>query len=295
MYYVLASGTLSDSDFNGVCNNPYFLGTIGPGPEAETQAGGDMASYFWDIGARQFLILSGGASMNNYMHYARVQGMLEALAKAGGFSYTEPVETLAGTESTVVIQMGEVEITVAPGYFSQESGQANVKEAIASGEYDALLCAYNVDTVLPYIVAREDELGHSIRTGTVDCFSRQNFDIIKTRDAFGHVPIDYIAGKYTSMAGPAFAALYNAIGGDLDVVRPGGTAFRLYQGFWSATSPEEFLELYGYTTGIYENAYSCADLMQVIRGYQSTANFGSFQALTQAYDVASVKARILSK
>ena len=75
----------------------------------------------------------------------------------------------------------------------------------------------------------------------------------------------------------------------------GGTAFRLYQGFWSATSPEEFLELYGYTTGIYENAYSCADLMQVIRGYQSTANFGSFQALTQAYDVASVKARILSK
>ena len=295
MYYVLASGTLSDSDFNGVCNNPYFLGTIGPGPEAETQAGGDMASYFWDIGARQFLILSGGASMNNYMHYARVQGMLEALAKAGGFSYTEPVETLAGTESTVVIQMGEVEITVAPGYFSQESGQANVKEAIASGEYDALLCAYNVDTVLPYIVAREDELGHSIRTGTVDCFSRQNFDIIKTRDAFGHVPIDYIAGKYASMAGPAFAALYNAIGGDLDVVRPGGTAFRLYQGFWSATSPEEFLELYGYTTGIYENAYSCADLMQVIRGYQSTANFGSFQALTQAYDVASVKARILSK
>lgn len=137
---------------------------LGPGPEAETQAGGDMASYFWDIGARQFLILSGGASMNNYMHYARVQGMLEALAKAGGFSYTEPVETLAGTESTVVIQMGEVEITVAPGYFSQESGQANVKEAIASGEYDALLCAYNVDTVLPYIVAREDELGHSIRT-----------------------------------------------------------------------------------------------------------------------------------
>ena len=33
-----------------------------------------MASYFWDIGARRFLILSGGAGMNNYMHYARVQG-----------------------------------------------------------------------------------------------------------------------------------------------------------------------------------------------------------------------------
>lgn len=97
------------------------------------------------------------------------------------------------------------------------------------------------------------------------------------------------------MAGPAFAALYNAMSGDLDVTRPDGTAFRLYQGFWSATSPEEFLELYGYTTGIYENAYSCADLMQVIRAYHSTADFETFRALTQAYDVESVKTRILKK
>lgn len=295
MYYVLASGTLRDSDFDAVCDNPYFLGTIGPSPEAEIQAGADMASYFWDIGARRFLILSGGAGMNNYMHYARVQGMLEALAKAGGLSYSEPAETLAAAESTVVVQAGEVEITVAPGYFSRGDGRTNVEAALSSGEYDALLCAYNVDTVLPDIAAREAELGHSIRTGTVDFFSQQNFEIIQTLDAFGNVPIDYIAGKYASMAGPAFAALYNAMSGDLDVVRPDGTAFRLYQGFWSATSPEEFLELYGYTTGIYENAYSCADLMQVIRAYHSTADFEAFRALTQAYDVESVKTRILKK
>ncbi len=45
------------------------------------------------------------------------------------------------------------------------------------------------------------------------------------------------------------AALYNAMSGDLDVIRPDGTACRLYQGVWSATSPEEFWELCGPDAG----------------------------------------------
>lgn len=295
LYYVLASGTVSDDAFNSVCENPWFLGTIGPSSDAEVQAGSDMASYFWNLDARRFLILSGGASVGNYMHFARVQGMLDTLAELGGFTYDRFTADLAVTDTVTTIQAGDVELTFAPGYFSQDAGQANVKNALANGDYDAILCAYNIDTVLPDIVARETELGHSLRAGTVDVFSAQNFDIIKQKDAFGNVQIDYIAGKYASMAGPAFAALYNAIQGDLDVVRPEGKAFRLYQGFWSATSPEEFMELYGYTTGIYENAYSCADLMQVIRAYHDEADFDAFQALTEAYDVASVKARILGQ
>ena len=43
---------------------------------------------------------------------------------------------------------------------------------------------------------------------------------------------------------------------------------RLYQGFWSASDKDTFNELYGYTQDIYENAYSCADLMKVIKVVQ---------------------------
>ena len=293
MYYVLASGTIADATFEKVCDNPWFLGTIGPDPLLERQAGSNMASYFWNQGARRFLVLSGGAAMNNYMHFARTRGMLEALAEAGGFTYEQEAMDLAITEDTITLQVGGAEITIAPGYLSNETGRANIQNALSGGDFDALLSSYYVDTLIPDIAAREAEIGHSIRTGTIDFFSESNFEIIREKDAYGNVQIDYIEGKYASMAGPAFAALYNAMNGDLDVVCPDGKAFRLYQGFWTAASPEEYVEMYGYTTGIYENAYSCADLMTVIRAYREDADFDAFQTLTEAYDIDAVKARIL--
>ncbi len=54
------------------------------------------------------------------------------------------------------------------------------------------------------------------------------------------------------MAGPAFAMIYNAITGSADAVKEDGEAVRLYQDLWTAKSEEEYIELYGYATGIYE-------------------------------------------
>ncbi len=178
-------GTLSDSDFNGVCNN-YFLGTIGPRPEANPGRRGIWPPYFWDIGARRFLILSGGASMNNYMHYARVQGMLEALAK-GWWVSTQSRWKPSWVQVNGGYPDGRGGDYRGPGYFSQEAGKPMLRRPLPLANMMRYCAPITLTPFLPYIVAREDELGHSIRTGTVDCFSRQNFDIIKTRDAFGHV------------------------------------------------------------------------------------------------------------
>ena len=94
------------------------------------------------------------------------------------------------------------------------------------------------------------------------------------------------------MAGPAFAVVVNAITGDVDANSADNGSVRLYQGFWKAETRKEFLKLYGYTTGIYENAYSCDDLMQVIRQFNENANPQSFKELTEASDVESAKERI---
>ena len=55
--------------------------------------------------------------------------------------------------------------------------------------------------------------------GAIDSFSEQNFEIFKEKDQFGNPPIDYVCGKYASMAGPAFAMIYNAITGTPDVIK----------------------------------------------------------------------------
>lgn len=292
LWYILGSGTLSSEDFAAADDNPWFLGTIGPDPAEEIRAGSDMAAYFWGQGARRVLLLTGGASKNNYMHYARAQGALDTLAQLSGTVFPIKDEQILLTEETLELQMGEGTLVISPGYYTRESDRPLVNEALDSEDFDAVLSTYDIHDLLNRIAERESTLGHNISVGMIDCFSEQSFTNINTTDAYGSPQVDYIEGKYASMAGPAFAALYNAVNGDLDVISPDNSALRLYQGFWTARGRDEYNKLYGYTTGIYENAYSCSDLMQIIKIYQLDADYDAFAALTQAYDVESVQKRI---
>ena len=70
---------------------------------------------------------------------------------------------------------------------------------------------------------------------------------------------------------------------------------RLYQGFWSASDKASFNKLYGYTQDIYENAYSCADLMKVIKSYNPDTTPNDMKALTEAYTVEDVQKRMEEK
>lgn len=74
-----------------------------------------------------------------------------------------------------------------------------------------------------------------------------------------------------------------------------GSAVRLYQGFWKAENRESYVELYGYTQGIYANAYSCKDLMQVIKVFDEDASPSRLKALAESYTVEDVKARIMEQ
>lgn len=55
------------------------------------------------------------------------------------------------------------------------------------------------------------------------------------------------------------------------------------------------MELYGYTQGIYANAYSCKDLMQVIKVFDEDASPSRLKALAESYTVEDVKARIMEQ
>ena len=157
------------------------------------------------------------------------------------------------------------------------------------------MSAFHVSTYLDKISDKEKEQNSNIMVGAIDSFSEKNFELFQEKDQFGNTPIDYVRGKYASMAGPAFAMIYNAITGNADAVKENGEAVRLYQNLWTAKSEDEYIELYGYATGIYENAYSCDDLMQVIKLFNDDANPQSFRELTEASDVESVKERIFAK
>ena len=144
------------------------------------------------------------------------------------------------------------------------------------------MSAFHISSYLDKISAKEKEQNSNIMVGAIDSFSEQNFEIFKEKDAFGNAPIDYVRGKYASMTRSP------------DAVKENGEAVRLYQNLWTAKSEEEYIELYGYASGIYENAYSCDDLMQVIRQFNEDADPQSFKALTEASDLESAKERIFA-
>lgn len=295
VYYALGSNSISDENYEAVKDNPWYMGSVGPNLDEVYQTGCDMTEYFLDKGAKNFVIMSGGASAGNSLHQTRTKGMLETLEEKAGLVLSEDVETLSTTDEVTKLsdEGGTVQVTICPGYTEMGgAGLDNLSTAFADGNCDALMSAFHVSTYLEKIADKEKEQNSNILVGAIDSFTDGNFEIFKEKDMFGNAPIDYVQGKYASLAGPAFAMIYNAITGDTDAVKENGQAVRLYQGFWTATSEKEYVELYGYATGIYENAYSCDDLQGVIKVFDDSATPEKFKELTESYSVEDAKARI---
>ena len=295
IYYALGSNTVSDENYDAIKDNPWYMGSVGPDLQAVYEAGCDMTEFFLDKGAKNIVIMSGGASAGNRLHQVRTWGMLNTLEEKAGLVLTEDAEKLSATDQVTELsdKDGNLHVTICPGYTEMGgAGLDNLSTAFAAGDCDTLMSAFHVSTYLDKISDKEKEQDSNIMVGAIDSFSEQNFQIFQVKDSFGNEPIDYVRGKYASMAGPAFAMIYNAITGNTDAVEENGEAVRLYQNLWTAKSEEEYIELYGYATGIYENAYSCDDLMQVIRQFNEDANPQSFKELTEASDVERVKERI---
>ena len=294
MYYALGSNSVSDENYEAIKDNPWYMGSVGPELEAVYEAGCEMTQFFLDKDAGNIVIMSGGASSGNRLHQVRTWGMLNTLEEAAGIVLTDTSENLSKTDEITELTDKDVNmhVTICPGYTEGGGGLKNLETVLASGKCDTLMSAFHVSTYLDKISAKEKDQNSNIMVGAIDSFSEQNFEIFKEKDAFGNAPIDYVRGKYASMAGPAFAMIYNAITGTPDAVKENGEAVRLYQNLWTAKSEEEYIELYGYATGIYENAYSCDDLMEVIRQFNADTDPQRFKELTEASDLESVKERI---
>ena len=292
MYIVLGSNSISDEEYEAVKDNEYFLGVIGPDEEEEYSAGAEMAGFFIEEGAESFLILSGGsADEENYMHYTRTLGMLETLKSELGIEYPSTAQELASSDETVVVESGKYSIIICPGYLDY-TGFELFADALENYDFDAVMAVCGVSDVL-------DELKDEIKTsqkltlvGVIDCFSTENYEAFETTDANGNSLINYVKGKFSSMAAPAFAAMFNALNGDMDLVKPAGEAFRLYQTYWTAASEAEYAKLYGYTQSLFGNAYGALDLMEVIGLYNEDATYEDFAELAQSTDIDSVLERL---
>ena len=277
VYYLRPSSTTDPEDFAKVENNPYFLGYFGPGNEMEYQAGYDMAAYFAkEQITDNYLLLSGGAG-TNVMHEQRAEGMLDALQEAYGVQFDQSSTELASASEPVSVEAGNLKVTVFPGYIGvPDVGQ----QAVAEFEKDQ---AGVVMSTIP-VQAIADSLGNA-SLGTVDCYTETNGKLFKNGN------LKYLCGKYESIIGPAFAAIYNAVTGYSEDFREDGKAFAIQQGFWTSTDYQDFQEKYELSSGITLNAYNYEDLLEVCKAHNPNATLDDLKELAGAWDFDSAVQR----
>lgn len=279
MYHIVASGTVSNEDFASVADNEYFLGTIGPGVEMEYNAGSAMArNYIAHKSDDRYFIVSGGAAMGNEMHYQRVFGMLDALETGYGVDLGATKDLAASPEATTV-SVDDLTVTVCPGYISIDDMRDDVVEAFEADSYDVVLSTIPVAPIQGVLDKTNVEIA------MVDCYSQDN-ELL-----FGNGRLNYLAGKYGSLVGPSFVALYSAVCGKADVFRENGKAFKIVQNFWSSDTKADFDEKFQFASNVTMPAYNYDDLYSVCPVYNPDATFDDFKALATASSYEDAKKR----
>ena len=208
-YYLLASGTVSGEDFDAVAENPWFLGMFGPGQPFEFQAGADMARFFLKQKAgNRYFVLSGGGCLGNEMHYQRTLGILDTLANAYGVTFPLSRTEMAMADKPITVETDKVSVTLAPGYIVFDEYKEAAIEAFRGGSYDAVLSVLPPEEMVP-VIGRTP-------LGVVDSYNTRNLQL------FTSGPLQFVVGKYSSMVGPAFALMLNAVTGCGEDVRDKG-------------------------------------------------------------------------
>ena len=270
MYFMAASGTISDKAFASVEDNEYFVGVVGPGSFIEYKAGSDMAKNFISRkSGDEYFILSGGGCLGNEMHKLRTEGILDTLQNAYGVRFDIPSEEVAVSAEPVHLAAGDLTVHVSPGYPTFEEYYE-----MARTEYEA----YPYKTVLSVLPAvKLSEIIKGAQTGVIDCYSESNLQL------FTAGQLQYVCGKYSSIIGPSFAAMYNAITGHADAMRLNGKAFHITQGFWSSDSKEDYAEKYVLASSIERNAYNYEDLQKVMLSFNPEATLEDLSELAKHY------------
>lgn len=278
VYYMLASGTVSDEDFAAVEDNPWFLGMFGPGEQSEYTAGIEMARYFvrTKTGDR-FFILSGGASIGNEMHYQRTLGMLYGLCSEYGASFGQPLDVLAKTDKTVSLSDKGLSVTIVPGYMSNDTSRTAATNVYTTGTYDTVLASLNIGEFSSSV--------YSSKLGMVDSYNTRNLQL------FTNGTLQYLVGKYSSIVGPAFALMLNAVTGYAEDFRENGKAVKIAQSFWTSDSLKDYTEKYTLSNNVSMIAYSFKDLSQVCKIFNQDASLARLSALARANSYEDVLVR----
>lgn len=282
VYYAVATGTLTAEEYEKYKTNEYYVGAIGPSLDVEFQAGYDMAKHYLDAGKKNFAIFGGALPYYTDMHIYRVAGMLTAMVDAAGegasYQDAKTKEEIIGkiyAEGSITTgAIGDVQVSgYVGGYDMDEAWFAKCAEMVQADGLEVVLAVGNGSDFFGTATQ-----GTDVKIASVDAYATSY------GEAMAAEMLDYLAGKFSASIGPIFAATYSAVLG-APIRTDEGHALALAQGYWVATSADEFNKFYALDSSLEAPAYDKAKLDKIIG-----ADYKTFADFVGAYTFEEIEA-----
>lgn len=282
VYYAVATGTLTEEEYENYKGYEHYIGAIGPSLDVEFQTGYDMAKYYLDQGKTNFAIFGGAIPYYTEMHIYRAAGMLTAMVEAGGdnasYQGATTKDAIIGQIFTdgglVTGEIGTVNLMgYVGGYDMDDAWFGKCAQMAQTPDLEVILAVGNGSDFFGTAVA-----GTDVKIASVDAYASSY------GDAMSAGMLDYLAGKFSASIGPIFIASYRAALGS-PVRTEEGNALALSQGYWVATSAEQFQEFYTVDSSTEAPAYT-KDMLDSLL----TADYATFADFVSKYSFEEIQA-----
>ena len=277
IYYAVATGTLTDEQYEEYKDYEFYVGAIGPSMDIEFKAGYDMAAYYIDNGMTKFGMFGGGVPYYVDMHIYRAAGILTAMVEKGGEGANYKGANNAGAIIGQIYAdggidtgaIGNLELAAyVGGYDFNDAWFGKLAQMVGTEGIQAILTVGSGVDVLGGFIA-----GSGVKLATVDSFTPA------MKDAMDNGILDYMAGKFAASIGPIFAATLNAVNGQ-PIRNSDGYALALGQGYWVATNSDQFAEYSAVDSSLTDPAYT----KQILDQYAAPGvNYEDFAAFVAQY------------
>lgn len=282
VYYAVATGTLTADEYETYKGYEHYVGAVGPSLDIEYQTGYDMAKHYLDQGKVNFAIFGGAIPYFTDMHIYRAAGMLTAMVEAGGEganykgatdkdSIIGQIYADAGIETGAI---GTVNVVgYVGGYDMDDAWFGKCAQMAQTPDLEVILAVGNGSDFFGAAIT-----GTDVKIASVDAYAESY------KDAMGAGMLDYLAGKFSASIGPVFIATYRAILG-APIRTEAGNALALGQGYWVATSTDEFNEYYAVDSSTDAPAYT-KDMLDTLL----TCDYAAFEEFVGKYSFADIQA-----
>lgn len=281
VYYAVATGTLTDEEYETYKGYEHYVGAIGPSLDIEFETGYNMAKHYLDQGKKNFAIFGGAIPYYTEMHIHRAAGMLTAMVEAGGDGASYQGATDAGAIIGQIFADGEIKtgaigdiniVGYVGGYDMDDAWFGKCTQMAQTADLEVILAVGNGSDFFGTAIS-----GTDVKIASVDAYASSYGEAMEAG------MLDYLAGKFSASIGPIFIATYRAALGS-PIRTADGNALALSQGYWVATSADEFNTYYAVDSSVDSPAYTKEMLDTLL-----TADYAAFESFVSKYSFEEIQ------